>query len=78
MTTTRSATDIADSINATGETYYGSRAKGWEGEAESRIYFGKEFVRILKPTGEITNARQGKARALTIGSSALDLVVKHS
>lgn len=72
MKTTKTAEEIAVAINSTGKNYHGASARAWSGETESRIYFGRDFVRIVN--GEITNARQGKARALTIGHSAVELV----
>jgi hypothetical protein len=74
MSTTKTATEIATAINASGETYFGDTARAWQGETESRIYFGRGFVRIV--SGQITNAKQGRARALTIGQPAVDLVEK--
>lgn len=74
VTTTKTAHQIAASINAAGETYFGDTAKAWEGETESRIYFGSRYVRIVN--GAITNAKPGKARALTIGHPAVALVEK--
>lgn len=76
MITTKSATDIATSINAAGDKYFGASARAWVGSNESRIYFGREWVTITS-TGEITNAQAGRARAKTIGSPALELVEKH-
>lgn len=72
MTTIKPADEIATAINSSGQTYHGATARAWVGETESRIYFGRDFVRIVN--GQITNSREGKARALTIGHSAVELV----
>ena len=73
MTTTKNAIDIASAINASGKSYFGSTARGWVGPTESRIYFGREFVRITA-AGVITNEDAYRARSKTIGSSAVELV----
>lgn len=73
MKTTKTASQIAEEINSTGEKHYGEKAKAWESENVSRIYFGRDFVTIEKD-GEIHNSKNGKARALTIGASGLELV----
>ena len=72
MNTIKTAEEIAAAINSTGKNYHGASARAWNGETESRIYFGRDFVRIAN--GQITNLRDGKARALTIGHSAVELV----
>lgn len=72
MTTIKTAIEIAAALIAKGHTHYGLTAKAWVGPTESRIYFGSEYVRIVN--GEITNAKPGKARAVTIGQSAVDAV----
>jgi hypothetical protein len=74
MNTVKTAEEIATAINASGNSYHGASARAWEGNDESRIYFGRDYVRII--AGCITNAREGKARALTIGHSAVELVEK--
>lgn len=68
-----SAKDIAAKLNATEQTYFGQPAKGWEGPTESRIYFGRDYVTITN-SGEVHNRKAGKARANTIGESAVELV----
>ncbi len=72
MNTIKTAEEIATAINASGNSYHGATARAWSGDTESRIYFGRDFVRIA--AGQITNAREGKARALTIGHSAVELI----
>jgi hypothetical protein len=74
MNTIKTAEEIATAINASGNNHHGASARAWQGETESRIYFGRDFVRIV--SGQITNSREGKARALTIGHSAVELVEK--
>jgi len=69
------AKQIAERINESGRDYYGQRAKGWDGPTCSRIYFGRDYVTI-EATGEIHNRRDGKARAKTIGDSAVELVLE--
>lgn len=76
MKTTKTADQIASAINASGETYYGDRAKAWSGNTEERIYFGRQYVRIID--GGITNAKDGRARALTIGHPAVEIVERHA
>lgn len=71
------ATQIAAAINAAGDTYYGASASAWQGNGYARIYFGRDYVTI-EATGEIHNRRAGKARALTIGHSAVEIVEKHA
>lgn len=77
MKTTKTATQIATEINNAGEKHYGEKAKAWESENVSRIYFGRDFVTIEKD-GEIHNRKNGKARALSIGDSAVELVEAHA
>ena len=72
MNTIKTAAEIATAINANGDDYHGASARSWQGETESRIYFGRDYVRIVN--GQITNSREGKSRALTIGHSAVALV----
>lgn len=67
------AQEIADELNKSGYLYYGERARAWEGNNQSRIYFGRDFVTIL-PDGTITNNKAGKARALTIGDPAVEAI----
>lgn len=63
--------EIADKLNANGYTYYGDKAKAWEGGSVARIYFGREYVTL--ENGTPTNSST-KARAKTIGSSAVEAV----
>lgn len=70
MTTTRTAAEIASAVNATGYRYFGESAKAWIGSTESRIYFGRNFVRLVN--GELTNIKAGKVRAGTIGRAAVE------
>ena len=65
--------EIAAKINASGQTYYGDRAKAWDGGQVSRIYFGRDYVTI-EADGEVHNRRAGKARAATIGNGAVEIV----
>ena len=67
------ATAIAQTINESGQTYCGHKAKGWDGESVSRVYFGSDYVTI-ESDGEIHNRRSGKARAMTIGWTAVEMV----
>jgi hypothetical protein len=69
--TKMTAQQIADQLNANGYTYYGDKAKAWQGGNVSRIYFGKEYVTL--ENGTPTNVGQ-RARAKTIGSSAVEAV----
>jgi len=74
MTTQINVHEIVSKLNDSGYRYYGDAAKGWDGHNESRVYFGREWVTIDQQTGEIHNRRATKARALTIGQSAVDAV----
>jgi len=67
------AKEIAAAINATGNTYFGKRASGWEGNGISRVYFGTDYVTI-EASGEVHCRKDGKARAKTIGSSGVEMV----
>jgi hypothetical protein len=62
---------IADRINASGQTYYGDRARAWSAGNVSRIYFGRDYVTV--EGGEAHN-RTAKARAKSIGESAVEIV----
>ncbi len=66
------AKEIADLINGNGSRYYDDKAKGWTGNGFSRIYFGRDYVTI-ENDGEC-HSNGPKARAQTIGQSAVDLV----
>lgn len=63
--------EIANKINDSGLTYYGEKAKGWSGGTVSRIYFGRDYV-ILE--NGIAHNNTAKARAKSIGESAVDIV----
>lgn len=59
--------ELAKSINDSGFKYYGEKAKAWvskDGVVE-RIYFGSDYA---------TNAKASKARANTIGYSAVEAI----
>ena len=71
---TITAQDIASKVNAMGYRHYGERAKGWEGNGFSRIYFGRDFVTV--EDGQAHGNRAGKARAQTIGYDAVEAVQK--
>jgi hypothetical protein len=66
------AKQIADKINAAGRKHYNDSARGWDAGNQSRVYFGKEYVTI--ENGECHNRINGKARAKSIGDSAVELV----
>jgi hypothetical protein len=66
------ATEIAETINARGLTYFGATARGWTGNGVGRIYFGRNYVTI-EASGEVHN-RSGKAGATTAGASAVEIV----
>jgi hypothetical protein len=68
----KAAKQIAEAVNSAGQTYFGEKARAWDGDKISRIYFGRDFVTI--ENGEIHNRKHGKARALTIGDKAVALV----
>lgn len=57
--------EIADQLNATGYNYFGDNARAYG----DTIQFGRGFVRY--ENGKLSNNRQGKARALTIGWPAV-------
>lgn len=67
------AQEIADTLNEQGYTYYGTTARAWKGNTQSRIYFGRDYVTIHKD-GTITNHKAGHARALTIGDPAIEAI----
>lgn len=74
----KTALEIANAINAAGETYFRDTAKAWvsgDGKA-SRIYFGRDYVTI-EASGEIHN-RTRKARSKSIGASAVELVERYA
>ena len=62
--------DIANQLNASGYDYFGDRARAFG----NRIQFGKGFVRW--ENGKLTNNKEGKARALTIGWPAVEACEK--
>ena len=66
--------EIATRLNDSGYTYYGEIAKAWVKYDKERIYFGSDFVSIIN--GVPTNIHPNKARALSIGNSALEAVEK--
>lgn len=72
------ATQIAEKINADGGMYYRDKARGWEGTGLGRVYFGKDYVTVeYAADGSITRIhadKAGKARAQTIGYSAVEMV----
>ncbi len=68
--TTITAQDIADQLNASGYDYFGDKARAFG----NRIQFGKGFVRW--ENGKLTNNKEGKARALTIGWPAVEACEK--
>lgn len=72
-TSNMTAEQIADTLNKKGYTYCGESARAWEGNAQARIYFGRDFVTVHK-NGTITNHRAGKPRALTIGDEAIEAI----
>lgn len=67
------AQEIADELNKNGYSYYGERARAWEGSTQSRIYFGWDYV-IINQDGTITNNKPKRARALTIGDPAVEAI----
>jgi len=69
------ATEITKKINAAGYKYYGETARAWEADGFGRIYFGRDFVTV-EASGEIHNCKSGKARAMTIGDTAVDAIAK--
>lgn len=73
LATKMTAKDIAAKLNANGYDYYGEKARGWEGDSVSRIYFGGDWVTI-EADGRVHNDRKGSARASTIGWSAVEAV----
>ncbi|WP_418178354.1 hypothetical protein [Akkermansia sp.] len=66
------AEQIVRALNSKGYLYYGESARVWNGNTQSRIYFGRDFVTIL-PDGTITNDKSGK-RTLTIGDEAVEAI----
>ena len=69
-TVTITAQDIADHLNSTGYDYFGDRARAYG----NRIQFGRGFVRY--EYGKLTNNKEGRARALTIGWPAVEACEK--
>lgn len=67
------AQEIADELNKKGYSYFGERARAWEGSTQSRIYFGRWYV-IITQYGTITNNKPGRARALTIGDPVVEAI----
>lgn len=66
------AEQIVRALNSKGYLYYGESARAWNGNTQSRIYFGRDFITIL-PDGTITNDKSGK-RTLTIGDEAVEAI----
>lgn len=66
------ASEIAKLLNESGYTYFGEKAKAWEGGSQSRIYFGKDFMTLKD--GELTNRNLRKVRACTIGDEPVEAV----
>ena len=66
--------ELAKAINDSGYKYYGEKAKAWASKdgAVERIYFGADYATI--ENGKAHNARIGKARANTIGYSAIEAI----
>lgn len=73
--TSLSATEFADMLNAAGYLYGVPRrekARAWEGDNVSRIYFGKDYITIKD--GVITNRNLHKVRACTACDDAMNAV----
>ena len=72
--TMKTAKEIAEILNEQGYKYYGEKAKGWESSdgKVQRVYFGRDFVTI--EDGDAHANKSGKARAQTIGHTAVDAV----
>lgn len=73
--TSLSATELADMLNAAGYLYGVPRrekARAWEGDNVSRIYFGKDYITIKD--GVITNRNLHKVRACTACDDAMNAV----
>lgn len=69
----KTAQEIAAAINATGKTYFGDRAKGWDKGDCRRVYFGRDYVTI--ETDDTVHAKKpGKVAAKTAGYEAVELV----
>ena len=70
----KTAKQIAELLNEQGFKYYGARAKGWESEdgKVQRVYFGRDYVTI--EDGNAHANKPGKARAQTIGHTAVAAV----
>ncbi len=64
---------VVEALIESGYKYFGEKPRAWVGDNIQRIYFGSDFVTI-EQDGEIHNRRNGKARAATIGDSAVDAV----
>lgn len=58
--------DIVNQLNATGYNYFGEKPRAFG----DRIQFGRTYVR--HEGGKLTNNKEGKARALTIGWPAVE------
>ena len=66
--------ELAKAINDSGYKYYGEKAKAWSSKdgAVERIYFGADYATV--ENSKAHNAKTGKARANTIGYSAVEAI----
>lgn len=67
------ATEITKKLKEQGYTYYGETPKAWEANSFGRIYFGRDYVTV-DADGTIHGNKKGKARANTIGHTAVEAV----
>lgn len=72
--TRKSATEIAELLNAAGYTYRGHKPKAWEGRACGRIYFGRDFLTVR--WGEVSAFVNGHFSARAIGEEAVNAAAR--
>lgn len=69
--TEKTATEIADMLTAAGYNYYGKKPKAWEGNTQSRIYFGpRHYLTVMD--GWVTCIKPGRCWAHSINDEAVD------